>query len=59
MSANDNERPARWYREPMVWLLIVIPALALAAGLLTLILAYRDADPEMPHAEQATTQRSP
>ena len=59
MIAADDEPSRRWYREAMVWLLIAIPAGALAAGLITLILAYRHADPEIAHTEQAATQRAP
>ena len=28
-----------WYREPMVWLMIAIPALTVPAGIITLLLA--------------------
>lgn len=38
-----------WYREPYVWLLIVIPAAALFAGAATLCLAIYGADIELPH----------
>ena len=33
----ENKRP--WFREPMVWLVIAIPALTIPAGLITLALA--------------------
>ncbi|MGH8508719.1 MAG: hypothetical protein ACREVH_08380 [Gammaproteobacteria bacterium] len=37
----------RWYREPYVWLLILIPAAAVLAGLITLALAIAsDAVPD-------------
>lgn len=34
----------RWYREPYVWLLILIPAAAVLAGLITLALAIASDD---------------
>jgi len=36
----------------MVWLTILFPACAFAAGLVTLILAYSGADPEVARTEQ-------
>jgi hypothetical protein len=59
MTDPSTERATPWFREPMVWLLIAIPVVALAAGLITLILAYRGADPEVAPVEPATSQRSP
>lgn len=58
MNNEPSESPRRWFREAMVWLLIVIPASAFAAGLVTLILAYRNADPEVERAEQAASHRA-
>lgn len=46
------DAPRRWYREAMVWLLIAIPASAFGAGLITLLLAYRGADPEVPRTAE-------
>ncbi|MBM5810710.1 MAG: hypothetical protein FJ191_01905 [Gammaproteobacteria bacterium] len=34
----------RWYREPLVWLLIAIPAAAIAGGIVTLLLALHGRD---------------
>lgn len=36
------ERP--WYRQPMLWLVIAIPALTVPAGLATVAVAFRGAD---------------
>jgi len=58
MSSVQPEQPQPWFREAMVWLLIVIPAGAFAAGLVTLILAYRNADPEVARTEQAASHRA-
>lgn len=50
--------PARpWFKEAMVWLLILLPAGALAAGLVTLILAFRNADPEVAETAKAASHR--
>lgn len=46
-SASASPRP--WYREMYVWLLILIPAAAFIAGLITLILAFHGADVELAH----------
>jgi hypothetical protein len=58
MSIEQHDASTRWFREAMVWLLIVIPASAFVAGLITLILAYRYPDPEIPHTDQAVSQRA-
>jgi len=58
MSSAQPEQPQRWFREAMVWLLIAIPASAFAAGLVTLILAYRNSDPEVARTEQAASHRA-
>lgn len=46
-SSNDNRA---WYREPMVWLMLALPAAAVVAGLSTVAIAVRasgnDAVPE-------------
>ena len=45
-----DQRP--WYREPMMWLVIALPASSVVAGLTTLMLALRGpADPGLavPH----------
>jgi hypothetical protein len=39
----------------MVWLLIAFPAAALAAGFITLMLAYDGADPVLPRSEAAAS----
>ncbi len=40
----DGERPRPWYREPMVWLVITIPALTVAGGLTTVVIAHLRSD---------------
>ncbi len=42
MPPRDDARP--WYREPLVWLLIAIPASAVVAGFVTLALAIATDD---------------
>jgi hypothetical protein len=51
------EPPRPWYREAMVWLIIALPAAALAAGFITLMLAYDGADPVLPRSETAASHR--
>jgi hypothetical protein len=58
MSAEQQNGSTPWFREAMVWLLIVIPASAFIAGLITLVLAYRYPDPEIPHTDQAASQQA-
>jgi hypothetical protein len=40
-----------------MWLVIALPAIALCAGLLALVLAIRGADPEVPHPDSASLTR--
>ena len=37
--ATNSPSPTRWYREPLVWLVLAIPATAVAAGVAMLVLA--------------------
>ncbi len=37
--ATRTPRPSRWYREPLVWLVLSIPAAAVIAGAVMLVLA--------------------
>jgi hypothetical protein len=46
-----------WYRQSVMWLVIALPAIALCAGLLALVLAIRGADPVVPHADSAASTR--
>lgn len=39
MSAHAERAPAPWYRQPYVWLVIAFPAISVAAGLGTLVIA--------------------
>lgn len=57
MSTQPSQAPRPWFKEAMVWLLIFLPVGALAAGFVTLILAYRGADPEVVRAEEAASHR--
>ncbi len=41
---SDNRPERRWYREPMVWMVIAIPATAVVVGFLMLGLAIRHYD---------------
>jgi hypothetical protein len=36
--------PRPWYREPLMWLVVTIPALTVVAGLTTVIIAHRTKD---------------
>ena len=42
--AESSGRPRPWYREPMVWLVITIPAAAVVGGLSTVVIAHRHSD---------------
>lgn len=42
--ARDGTQPRPWYREPMVWLVIAIPALTVVGGLTTVVIAHRRSD---------------
>lgn len=56
MSENDiDKRP--WYREPMVWLMIALPAAAVVAGLSTVAIAVRaSGDDAVPESVRRTAQ---
>jgi len=52
--ANDT-RP--WYREPMVWLMLALPAAAVVAGLSTVVIALRaSGDDAVPESVRRTAQ---
>ena len=38
-TVHDTARPSRWYREPLVWLVLAIPATAVIVGVVMLVLA--------------------
>jgi hypothetical protein len=40
----DIENKSVWWREPMVWLILMLPLLAVVAGLTTVWIAYKKAD---------------
>lgn len=42
---DDRERP--WTREPMVWLILVLPVLAVIGSVTSAVLAAKGADPEV------------
>ena len=37
--ARGSSRPSPWYREPLVWMVVAIPAVAVVAGAVMLVLA--------------------
>ena len=43
-SAPGPERPVSWWREPMLWLVIVGPLAVVLAGIATAVIAWRGAD---------------
>lgn len=53
-SETNNHWP--WYREPMVWLVIALPASAVVAGLVTLWIAAKGAD-SVHNADASSTAR--
>ncbi|KPJ82643.1 MAG: hypothetical protein AMJ58_00310 [Gammaproteobacteria bacterium SG8_30] len=44
MQAEAGRGAAPWYREPWVWLVIAVPAAAVAGGIVTLVLATSGSD---------------
>lgn len=44
MNPPETDRARAWYREPWVWLVIALPAAAVAGGFVTLALAIRGSD---------------
>lgn len=56
MSRNEiDKRP--WYREPMVWMMIALPAAAVIAGLSTVAIAVRaSGDDAVPESVRRTAQ---
>ena len=40
-----NQPVVAWYREPWPWILMSGPALAVIAGIVTMVIAFRNADP--------------
>jgi hypothetical protein len=42
--ATDADRSRPWYAEPMLWLVVTIPALAVVAGLSTVVIAHLRSD---------------
>src|SRR3546814_12127144 len=46
-----------WYREPMVWLMLALPAAAVVAGLSTVVIAVRaSGDDAIPESIRRTAQ---
>jgi hypothetical protein len=59
MTQRDDTTPQLpWYRDPYRWLLIGIPFGAFVAGLLTLVIAFHNADPELPHPDPTSSART-
>jgi hypothetical protein len=44
LAAAPSALPRPWYREPMLWLVITIPALTVIGGITTVVLAHRHSD---------------
>lgn len=53
---NTPSRP--WYREPLMWLVLGLPASAVVAGLVTLWLIVKNADPVLHPAKEIAHERS-
>lgn len=42
---STSTTPSRpWYREPMMWMVVTLPAVTVVAGLATVVIAYRGGD---------------
>jgi hypothetical protein len=44
MTSTTLKPSRRWFAEPMVWLVLALPASAVLAGIVTAVIAWRDAD---------------
>ncbi len=44
MDSSRDASPSRWFREPMVWMVIAIPASAVVVGILMLVLSIQSYD---------------
>jgi hypothetical protein len=53
MQTNIEEDPTRWYRLPIMWLVVFLPLLALVGGGLMVALTVLEPDPEV-HSERIT-----
>ena len=61
MSPSPDRSPRRWWREPMLWLVIGLPAVAVVASIGVAVVAVRGADPVLqrkpePQQQQSTTR---
>lgn len=50
--------PKPWYHEPMMWLVLGLPASVVLAGLLTCWFALKNSDPELHPAQETAHERS-
>jgi hypothetical protein len=53
MKTNIEEDPTRWYRLPIMWLVVFLPLLSLVGGGLLVALTFLKPDPEI-HSERIT-----
>ena len=53
MKTNIEEDPTRWYRLPVMWLVVFLPLLSLVGGGLLVALTFLKPDPEI-HSERIT-----
>ena len=53
MKTNIEEDSTRWYRLPVMWLVVFLPLLSLAGGGLLVALTFLKPDPEI-HSERIT-----
>ena len=52
MNTNTIEKNLPWYRYSIVWLVIILPAIAVAASLTTLYIAHQNAPEISARAEK-------
>lgn len=48
----------RWYHEPLMWLVLGLPASAVVAGFITLALAIKNPDRALPTAKESPHERT-
>ena len=53
MKTSIEEDPTRWYRLPVMWLVVFLPLLSLVGGGLLVALTFLKPDPEI-HSERIT-----
>ncbi len=53
------EKPAVWWREPMVWLVVSGPAVVVVAGIVTAVIAVQGADTVIARDGETTFSERP